>query len=155
MYSSRNSTPNANDLDSEIPKRALSNGEKSRFCTPFVSLISHPLTSLAPAELESFINVDIRKRNSDDNGDLWHEFDKTRKSQFMAMSVYLIPLESLRDIITNDFPALSHLVGQGGVRLDTSDLDGGDKETVYCDFKADQYIDCWRRVAEKYAVCKV
>jgi len=155
MYSSRNSTSNPNDLDSGIPKRALSNGEKSRFCTPFVSLILHPLTSLTPGELESFMDVDIPEGKGHEYVDLWHEFDKSRKSQFMAMSVYLIPLESLRAIITSDFPALSDLVGQGGVRLDTSDLDGGDKETVYCDSKADQYIDCWRRVAGKNTACKV
>jgi len=101
------------------------------------------------------MDINTPKRKGHEYVDLWHEFDKTRKSQFMTMSVYLVPLETLRAIITSDFPALSDLVSQGVVRLDTSDLDGVDKETVYCDSKADQYIDCWRRVAEKYAACKV
>ena len=84
--------------------------------------------------------------------DLWHQFDKRRKHQFMAMSVYLIPLDQVRHIIASEFPALKDLVNRNFVRLDTSDLDG-DEGIVYCDQEADRYIDCWRRVAGKYASC--
>jgi len=85
--------------------------------------------------------------------DLWHQFDKQCKHQFMHMSVYLLPLDQVREIIAQDFPALRDLVeNRSFVRLDTSDLDG-DEEFVYCDQEADRYIDCWRRVAGKYASC--
>jgi hypothetical protein len=84
--------------------------------------------------------------------DLWHQFDKQRKRQFMIMSVYLVPLDQVRDIIAEDFPALMELVNRSFVRLDTSDLDG-DEGIVSCDQEADRYIDCWRRVAGKYASC--
>ena len=80
----------------------------------------------------------------------WHQFDKQRKHQFMAMSVYLIPLDQVREIIVDDFPALRELVNRRFVRLDTSDL-RGDEGIVYCDQEADRYIDCWRRFAGKYA----
>ena len=83
--------------------------------------------------------------------DLWHQFDKQCKHQFMHMSVYLLPLDQVREIIAQDFPALRDLVeNRSFVRLDTSDLDG-DEEFVYCDQEADRYIDCWRRFAGKYA----
>ena len=70
----------------------------------------------------------------------------------MTMSVYLVPLDQVREIIAMDFPALKDLVNRSFVRLDTSDLDG-DEGIVYCDQEADRYIDCWRRVAGKYASC--
>jgi hypothetical protein len=70
----------------------------------------------------------------------------------MAMSVYLVPLEQVHDIIVRDFPSLRDLVNRSFVRLDTSDLDG-DEGVVYCDQEADRYMDCWRRVAGKYASC--
>ena len=84
--------------------------------------------------------------------DLWHQFEQQRKRQFMEMSVYLVPLAQVREIIEGNFPALKDLVNRSFVRLDTSDLDG-DEGVVYCDREADRYIDCWRRVAEKYASC--
>jgi hypothetical protein len=111
------------------------------------------LTALTPKELEGFLDADIHEAKG--QGDLWHEFDKECKSQFMAMSVYLIPLDAVRDIIAKDFPALSDLVSEHFQRLDTSDLEGGDAEIVYSDSAADRYIDCWRRVAGKYASCRV
>jgi hypothetical protein len=84
--------------------------------------------------------------------DLWHQFSEQRKLQFMAMSIYLVPLSQVQEIITAEFPALSGLVGRSVVRLDTSDL-VGDEGIMYCDEEADRYIDCWRRVAGKYAAC--
>jgi hypothetical protein len=66
------------------------------------------------------------------------------------MSVYLVPLDRVQEIIAKDFPALTDLVNRSFVRLDTSDLDG-DEGIVNSDQEADRYIDCWRRVAGKYA----
>lgn len=87
--------------------------------------------------------------------DLWHQFDKQRKHQFMTMSVYLVPLDEVREIITRDFPVLRDLVNHRSfVRLDTSDLDG-DEGVISCDLEADRYIDCWRRVAGKCASCRL
>ena len=85
--------------------------------------------------------------------DPWHQFDKQRKDQFMAMSVYLVPLESVHAILRDDFPVLRGLVEKSFVRLDTSDLTGEDEGIVYCEEECDRYIDCWRRVAGKYATC--
>lgn len=67
----------------------------------------------------------------------------------MVMSVYLVPLDRVREIIAKDFPVLTDLVNRSLVRLDTSDLDG-DEGVVYSDQEADRYIDCWRRVAGTY-----
>jgi hypothetical protein len=72
----------------------------------------------------------------------------------MAMSVYLIPLEQVKQLVTSDFSVLLDLVvKQESVRLDTSDLQGDDEGIVYCDEAADRYVDCWRRVADKYVSC--
>jgi hypothetical protein len=139
------------NADPHISKRALSNREKSRFVTPFVSLVSHPLTRLPVSEFETFMHNEFTNVDPIEI-DLWHQFDMERKHQFMAMSVYLVPLDQVREIISTDFPALRDLVNRSFVRLDTSDLDG-DERVVYCDQEADRYIDCWRRVAGKYASC--
>jgi hypothetical protein len=85
--------------------------------------------------------------------DLWHQFAEARKHQFMVMSVYLLPLDQVQQIIAADFPLLVDLVNKNVVRLDTSDL-AGDEDVVFDDEEADAYIDCWRRVAEKYASCR-
>jgi hypothetical protein len=86
------------------------------------------------------------------DSDLWHQFAEERKHQFMIMSVYLVPLDQVQQIIAVDFPVLVELVNKNVVRLDTSDL-AGDEDVVFGDKEADAYIDCWRRVAGKYASC--
>lgn len=140
-------------LDPYIIKRALSNREKLRVSTNFVSLVSYPLTRLTHSELEALMHSDPTHPELTADGDLWHKFSAQRKHQFMAMSVYLVPLDQLREIIAADFPAFKDLLIDRNLRkLDTSDLDG-DEGIVYCDQEADQYIDCWRRFAEKYASC--
>ena len=104
--------------------------------------------------METFLHEEIPQQSPTEL-DLWHQFDKQRKHQFMTMSVYLVPLDQVRDIIARDFPALKDLVDHRSfVRLDTSDL-VGDEGVVYCDHEADRYIECWRRVAGKYASCRL
>ena len=145
--------PNMHSLtfqDPNIFKRALSNREKSRFCTPFVSLVSHLLTRLPPSEFETFMHDEFAHAPSQQE-DLWHKFDKQRKDQFMAMSVYLLSLEQVRQILQDEFPALRELVEKNFLRLDTSDMTGEDEGVVYCEEEAERYIECWRRVAGKYA----
>ena len=152
-------TPNMhstnNFTDPNISKRALSNREKLRFCTPFVSLVSHLLTRLPPSDFETFMHDEFAHPHDHPSPDLWHQFDKQRKDQFMAMSVYLLPLDQVHAILRDEFPALRGLVERSFVRLDTSDLAGEDEGIVYCEEEADRYIDCWRRVAGKYASCRL
>ena len=88
----------------------------------------------------------------DSDHDLWHQFSEQRKHQFMIMSIYLVPLDQVQQIIAAEFPVLAGLVNRSVVRLDTSDL-AGDEGVVFCEEEADAYIDCWRRVAGKYASC--
>jgi hypothetical protein len=135
----------------DVSKRVVTNREKSRFCGPFVSLVSHPLTSLPPSEIETLIRDELPQPFSMTT-DPWHQFASQIKDQFMAMTIYLIPLSEMQLIVSADFPGLRELVNRSFVRLDTSDLDGAE-DIVYCEEEADRYIDCWRRFAGKYASC--
>ena len=138
-------------LDPNIPRRALSNQEKSRFCTNFVALITHPITTFA-GEMRTFLQPEFPDDDSITE-DLWRKFHNLRLQQFMAMSIFLIPLSDVHEIVERDFPALAELVRKRAMRLNTSDLNGGDENIVNSDLEADRYVDYWRRVAGKYASC--
>jgi hypothetical protein len=95
---------------------------------------------------------EISHSNAMIDNDIWHTFAEQRRHQFMAMSMYLVPLEQVQQILVADFPLLATLINRSVVRLDTSDL-VGDENVVFGDEEADAYIDCWRRVAGKYVSC--
>jgi hypothetical protein len=132
-----------------IGRRALLNREKSRFCTPFVSLVSHPLTRLSPSDLETFTKEEIPEPLIAE----WDQFATRRREEFMAMSIWLIPWSQIEAILEMDFRALLELVNRNYVRLDTSGLDEGDETVVYSEEETDRYIDCWRKVAVKFSIC--
>jgi predicted lipid carrier protein YhbT len=128
----------------------MSNREKSRFVTSFVSLVTHPLTLLPLHEMESLMKDELSQQTP--SHDLWEQFSEERKRQFMAMSVYLIPLDQVLQLVGSEFSVLVDLLNRNLVRLDTSDLLGEDEGIVHCDEETDRYVDCWRHVADRYAV---
>jgi hypothetical protein len=132
-------------LDPHLSKRALSNREKSRFCTAFISLVLHPLTRLSSSEF----NTLLISETGEMDGDRWNQFSFQRRQQFMAMSIYLVPLDQVQEIIGEEFKVLAGLLSRSFIRLDTSNL-LGDEGIVHCDEESNQYIDCWRRVAKIY-----
>jgi hypothetical protein len=132
-------------LDPHLSKRGLSNREKSRFCTAFISLVLHPLTRLPSSEFNTILTSETEGIDCD----RWNQFSHERRRQFMAMSIYLVPLDQVQGIVGEEFKALAELVNRTFVRLDTSNL-LGDEGIVQCDEESNRYIDCWRRVAKIY-----
>ena len=119
-------------------------GEKSRFCSQFVSHVLQPVACVEPSKYLAFMPEEFGRSDSS-NEELWYQFYNDRKRQFLAMSMYLVPLDQIRQIITTDFPALAPLVDRPVIKLDTSDLHG-DERAVYSEVETDRYIDCWRTV---------
>lgn len=135
-------------IDPHLSRRALSNREKTRFCPSFVSLVSYPLTRLTLSEFNTVLASETEAIDSDP----WHRFLDERRRQFMAMSVYIIPVDEVQKIIREEFKALVGLFDRSSIRLDTSGL-SGDEEIVYCDEESDRYMECWRRVSMVYGSC--
>jgi hypothetical protein len=109
----------------------------------------YQLTLVSPDKYQAFMFQEFGKQDSIKK-ELWHEFRNDREPQFKAMSVYLVPLNEIREIVSRDFPAVVPLIERPLVRMDTSDLDE-DENFVYSDVETDRFVDCWRRVAKQFA----
>jgi hypothetical protein len=134
-------------VDPHLIKRAITTREKNRFWTPYVNGMAHSITRIPRTYFDSVL---ISETGATE-GDLFDRFIKERRAQFNASSVYLIPVDQVREIVASDFKAFAELFGRAPIRLDTTHLHG-DEEIVYCDEESDRFMECWRRVATVFGL---
>lgn len=94
---------------------------------------------------------ELMEQNSLPHGKLFYQFFNQKRIQFMGMSIYVIPINDIREIVKRDFPALVEIFTKDCARLDTKNIRGDD--TVVCrDEETDRFMDCWRKVARLFSV---
>jgi len=95
---------------------------------------------------------ELRESKGVPHDELFYRFYQQKRIQFMSMSIYLIPLNDVKEIIERDFPALAERVlSKNCIKLDTKDI-VGDDTVVSRDEETDRYMDCWRRVAREFSI---
>jgi hypothetical protein len=83
--------------------------------------------------------------------ELCDKFFLGKRAQFLTLMVYLIPLDSVQEILANEYPGLlSAMNEKGASRIHSKGIVGSEEITGDI-AEADKFIDSWRTVARLYA----